>query len=55
MGIADFQVALAPVRLALLWEGSVLWAVPQLMLLVKVDTQYKCLVQIRYDIKLVLN
>ncbi len=48
-------MALAPVGLALPSKRFVLWAVPQLVLLNKVNAQDKWLIQVGNDIEFVLD
>ncbi len=53
-GVTDFQVALVLIGLAFPCKRTTFGAIPQLMLLDKVNAQYKRLVQLGYDIKFVL-
>jgi hypothetical protein len=54
-GAADHKVAHAPVGMALPHEGTVIWAIPQLMLLDEVDNQNKGFIEIRNDIEFMLQ
>jgi hypothetical protein len=54
-GTADFQMPSAPVGLPFPGKRSILWAVPKLMLLNEVNAKYERFIQLRNNVKLVLD
>jgi hypothetical protein len=54
-GTADFQMPGAPVGLPFPGKRSILWTVPKLMLLNEVNAKYERFIQVRNNVKFVLN